>query len=51
MEKLTIDQALNNLIQVCAVYKGDLKEHQLLQESLKLIKEKLDEKKDEPKAE
>lgn len=36
---MTLEQALQNLEQVCAVYKGTLQEHQALQESLKTIKE------------
>ena len=45
--ELTLVQALNNLAVVCAAYKGDLKEHQVLQESLKLVKELVDKKPDE----
>lgn len=47
---MTIDQAIKNIEQVLAVFKGTLQEHQALQASLNLIKKKIaDEKK--PKVE
>jgi hypothetical protein len=45
--ELTKEQALNNLAQVCAVYKGTLEEHKVLQESLKLLAEAIKEEKKE----
>ena len=36
-EKMTAEQAMNLLVNVCASYKGNLAEHELLQQALKLV--------------
>lgn len=36
---MTKQEALNLVAHVCAEYKGTLKDHQLLQEALKILKE------------
>ena len=36
-EQMTNEQAMNLLTQVCAAYKGNLAEHQLFQQALKLV--------------
>ena len=39
MEKLTKEQAVQNLKNVCTAYRGTLQEHVVLQESIKLIED------------
>lgn len=46
-QKLTLDQAIQNIAAVLAAYKGSLGEHAALQESLKLIADKCKEAKAE----
>ena len=36
-EKMTAEQAMNLLVNVCASYKGNLAEHELLQQALRLV--------------
>lgn len=43
---MKLDESLNLLAQVCAGYKGNLQEHQALQEALKAVNDKCSEKKD-----
>ena len=36
-EQMTTEQAMNLLVNVCASYKGNLAEHELLQQALRLV--------------
>jgi len=42
---MKLDEALSLLSQVCAGYKGNLQEHQVLQEALQTVSKKCSEKK------
>lgn len=41
VSQLTVEQALANISQVCAAFSGNLQQHQLLQESLRVLGEAL----------
>jgi len=48
---MKLDEALSLLAQVCAEYRGTLREHQALQEALKTVSDKCSEKKTSKKKE
>ena len=48
---LKVEDALENLSKVCAVFKGSLQEHEALQASLMVLRQSLPKEKEEPPVE